>query len=590
MHDSSFSKMREFVDAYLAPARDHSLQILDVGARIAEDQTSYRSLFDNPSWRYRGLDVSQGPNVDITLTDPYEWREVPDASVDVVISGQALEHIEYPWRTMEEIGRVLRPGGLICIIVPSAGPEHRYPTDCWRFYPDGMSALARWAALEEVELFTDWGILPWQDSMAVLQKPAANGTMPSFAPQANLRIGYRAYRAMMLSRPRSTVYYRTLAKLQGQEGDNANAEVTLRIGLEICPESPEIRYDLLRAQLRAGSGQAAVEQAIKLLSLRPISPPYIDLIGRALHANGTQRDLFAAMLPADKGSLTRIASLAMSREQWSLAALAWDALSRQPAPPPDAKLQSALALIGEGKIDLARKALAELRRARLDQEIDRTTILQRVIDHRGTESYLEIGVDRGLNFFEIDAPLKIAVDPNFRIPGGPPLSDHEHFFAMTSDTFFENPPEILRGKGIHVALIDGLHTHAQALRDIENCLQYLKPSGVLVIHDCLPRSPAEAQPSLEAARQTPGFDGNWTGDVYRAIIELRCRRKDIRITVLDTDHGVGLIELRPSDCRLDMETQAIASLSYDALRSNCIELLNLKPPDAFDKWLETGEW
>ena len=28
---------------------------------------------------------------------------------------------------------------------PSRGPEHRYPNDCWRFYPDGYRALAKYA-------------------------------------------------------------------------------------------------------------------------------------------------------------------------------------------------------------------------------------------------------------------------------------------------------------------------------------------------------------------------------------------------------------------------------------------------------------
>ena len=32
--------------------------------------------------------------------------------------------------------RVLVPGGLACIIAPGAQGVHRFPVDCWRFYPD----------------------------------------------------------------------------------------------------------------------------------------------------------------------------------------------------------------------------------------------------------------------------------------------------------------------------------------------------------------------------------------------------------------------------------------------------------------------
>lgn len=41
--------------------------------------------------------------------------------------------------------RVLRPGGLIYLNSPSNGDFHRYPVDCWRFYPDSGVALQNWA-------------------------------------------------------------------------------------------------------------------------------------------------------------------------------------------------------------------------------------------------------------------------------------------------------------------------------------------------------------------------------------------------------------------------------------------------------------
>jgi len=72
---------------------------------------------------------------------------------------------------------VLAPGGLACIIAPSRGPEHRYPLDCWRFYPDAFRALARWSGLALVSVATDWGSegldvdsALWGDTCAVLRK------------------------------------------------------------------------------------------------------------------------------------------------------------------------------------------------------------------------------------------------------------------------------------------------------------------------------------------------------------------------------------------------------------------------------------
>jgi len=95
-----------------------------------------------------------------------------------VISGQAFEHIQYFWITMLEIARVLKPGGICCILAPSSGPEHRYPLDCWRFYPDGMASLAHFAQMEVLESTTQWedqgyedGSDWWHDSLLICRRP-----------------------------------------------------------------------------------------------------------------------------------------------------------------------------------------------------------------------------------------------------------------------------------------------------------------------------------------------------------------------------------------------------------------------------------
>ncbi len=156
MHWSSYKNVRKFVDEYLAHDRDKPLSIADIGSMDVDLVGSYRTLFDAPNWRYIGVDLAPGANVDMVLRDPYCWRELSGNSLDVVVSGQALEHIEFFWLTFLEIHRVLKPGGLCCLVAPSAGPEHRYPVDCWRFYPDGFRAMAKYANLEVLDVFAQW--------------------------------------------------------------------------------------------------------------------------------------------------------------------------------------------------------------------------------------------------------------------------------------------------------------------------------------------------------------------------------------------------------------------------------------------------
>ena len=97
---------------------------------------------------YIGLDIKPGTNVDLVVKDPYKWTEIEDNTYDLVISGQAFEHIEFFWLVFEEMVRVLKPNGYMCLIVPKYHIQHRYPVDCWRFLPDGMRALAKYAGIK----------------------------------------------------------------------------------------------------------------------------------------------------------------------------------------------------------------------------------------------------------------------------------------------------------------------------------------------------------------------------------------------------------------------------------------------------------
>jgi SAM-dependent methyltransferase len=176
MHRSSFERMKAFRDAYVAEAEMTTLNILDVGAASIEGASTYRELFATERWSYVGLDTGAAPNVDLVAEDPYHWRELADASFDVVVSGQAFEHIEWPWLTIMEISRVLKPAGFCAITAPSGGHVHRYPTDCWRYYPDGLPALAKFAGLSLIENDVDFSYAFgecafWGDAFAIMQKP-----------------------------------------------------------------------------------------------------------------------------------------------------------------------------------------------------------------------------------------------------------------------------------------------------------------------------------------------------------------------------------------------------------------------------------
>jgi SAM-dependent methyltransferase len=167
MHYESYAEALRLVATYLDPAVP--LRVLDVGSYDVNG--SYHALFEQPAWRYEGADMKAGPNVDHVLEDPYHWT-LPDESYDVVVSGQAFEHIQFFWLTWREMVRVLKPGGLIFLLAPSKGVEHRHPVDCWRFYRDGFRALAELEHLTVLECETNWD-WPWGDTVGVFRKDVA---------------------------------------------------------------------------------------------------------------------------------------------------------------------------------------------------------------------------------------------------------------------------------------------------------------------------------------------------------------------------------------------------------------------------------
>jgi len=134
--------MEYFRDRYLADMKGCS--ILDVGSMKVIKQTQcYRDLFED--YKYEGMDLAPGPNVDIV---GYDFIK---KVYDVVISGQTMEHVKHPWDWLKNLTQYFKK--YICIIAPNTIKEHRYPIDTYRYYPDGMRDLFDYAEITAIEIF-----------------------------------------------------------------------------------------------------------------------------------------------------------------------------------------------------------------------------------------------------------------------------------------------------------------------------------------------------------------------------------------------------------------------------------------------------
>lgn len=239
-------------------------------------------------------------------------------------------------------------------------------------------------------------------------------------------------------------------------------------------------------------------------------------------------------------------------------------------------------------------------------DLKRYHIIQQCIDvlkkRKSKVNYFEIGVQTGLCFFKIKADNKVAIDPNFIIKIKKrieayirnPSNFNNRFFELTSDDFFEQQSNFIKSiGGIDVIFIDGLHLYEQVVTDIENSLKYLNEGGVILVHDCNPltaNAAVRAYTSEEvAAMNLPGYDYVWNGDVFKAITKLRSTRTDLKIAVLNTDHGIGIIQQGTPESILTLTPQQADELTYEELNKSRVTYLNLKEPEYFATFIKQFE-
>lgn len=84
-----------------------------------------------------GIDIQEGPEVDLVIEPDQRW-DLEDASFDAVLCTQVIEHATDRAHLLEEIGRVLRPGGRFVLTAPFIYNEHGQPHDYRRFSVFGL--------------------------------------------------------------------------------------------------------------------------------------------------------------------------------------------------------------------------------------------------------------------------------------------------------------------------------------------------------------------------------------------------------------------------------------------------------------------
>lgn len=119
--------------------------VLEVGGRDYGNPGSLRALF--PDDDYLGVDLTAGPGVDHVLDMTRPLAELDAAFFQgrrfaTILCMSVLEHCRQPFRMAANITALLEePAGRAVLAAPFAWQLHGYPSDYWRFTPDGLAAL-----------------------------------------------------------------------------------------------------------------------------------------------------------------------------------------------------------------------------------------------------------------------------------------------------------------------------------------------------------------------------------------------------------------------------------------------------------------
>jgi hypothetical protein len=172
--------------------------------------------------------------------------------------------------------------------------------------------------------------------------------------------------------------------------------------------------------------------------------------------------------------------------------------------------------------------------------MNRTELINYLLDQRNGQRYLEIGVcNEQDNFAHIRCAHKVGVDVR-------PVT----VFQGTSDQFFAQNRE-----EFDLIFIDGFHTEEQTLKDIFNAEWCLATGGAIVLHDCMPPD-AWHQREPEAFREGE----SWNGTVWKAALRV-FNHSTHRCVLLDMDWGCGVIDT--AQTQVPARRELPAELDYE---------------------------
>ncbi|WP_169803541.1 class I SAM-dependent methyltransferase [Sphingomonas adhaesiva] len=140
LYQSTFLIRRALFKKLKPIAQEMGGDILDFGC----GSKPYRSLF-SACTSYIGVDiaVSGHDHADSNVDIYYDGHKLPfdDGAFDAIVAFEVFEHVFNIDELLQELKRVLRPGGRILLTLPFAWGEHEAPYDFARYTSFGIRSV-----------------------------------------------------------------------------------------------------------------------------------------------------------------------------------------------------------------------------------------------------------------------------------------------------------------------------------------------------------------------------------------------------------------------------------------------------------------